>query len=135
MNARLILTTLFAVVCSGQIALADDTRCVVSKDMMDANFSLDQATVSIQPDGTIVSCNYKSNNAGSLGVGGVGFAAKCPISKMIRFPGYVLPSSDAYRARSVAATVLSDGTSQAEVIVQNIVDGGAHEITILAYCN
>jgi hypothetical protein len=113
-------------------AADDPTRCPVSQAMMDANYSLDQANVSIEPSGSIVTCRYKTTNS-NIPPAGIGMQARCPDTKVLRSPGFIIRRSVFLQA--LVATPLASGESVAEIVVEDWVAAIPKQIAVLAYCS
>ena len=94
------------------VVLADVSRCPVPDAVSDANYQLHQAVVKIQPNGTAVSCHYRTTNS-NLPAGGLGFQAKCPLGRVLQSPGFFLHAGGELTLRALVATPLASGaTSQ-----------------------
>ena len=92
--------------------LADTSRCPVPAAVSDANYQLHQAVVKIQPNGTAVSCHYRTTNS-NLPATGLGFQAKCPLGRVLQSPGFFLHAGGELTLRALVATPLASGaTSQ-----------------------
>jgi hypothetical protein len=100
----------------------------------DANYQLDQAVVKIQPNGTAVWCYYRTTNS-NIPAGGLGFQAKCPLGRVLQFPGFILHAGEVLTLRALVATPLASGENVAEVIVAEPSPGGMKALTVYAYCS
>lgn len=114
--------------------LADPSRCPVPDAVSDANYQLDQAVVKIQPNGTDVWCYYRTTNS-NIPAGGLGFQAKCPLGRVLQFPGFILHAGEVLTLRALVATPLASGENVAEVIVSEPSPGGMKALTVYAYCS
>lgn len=113
-------------------AADDPTRCPVSQAITDANYTLDQAKVDIEATGSIVTCRFKTANS-NIPLTGVGMQARCPDTKLLRFPGFIIRRSIFLQA--LVATPLASGESVAQIIVEDLVTAIPNQIAVLAYCS
>jgi len=133
---RRLLSAGFVLFLSAGAALAtpDPSRCPVSQALMDANVTLHQSNVSVQANGTLVTCIYRSMNAVNFGTG-LGFPALCPDGQRIRFPGFLFDQPfEAFAVRALLSKELSDGTELAEITVHHRGVGGKLGLTVVAHC-
>ncbi len=114
--------------------LADTSRCPVPAAVSDANYQLHQAVVKIQPNGTAVSCHYRTTNS-NLPACGLGFQAKCPLGRVLQSPGFFLHAGGELTLRALVATPLASGENVAEVVVAEPSLGGMKSLTVYAYCS